>query len=76
LVRASNTQPALVLRLEAESEPRLHWIAQQLKDILSRAAADLPPNLKADLRSDWCEPLSAPPLPRATSEAVSLDPLP
>ena len=76
LVRASNTQPALVLRLEAESEPRLHWIAQQLKDILRRAAADLPPNLKADLRSDWCEPLSAPPLSRPTSEAVSLDPLP
>ena len=39
LVRASNTQPVLVLRFEAKTSERLSEIAQIFKDALSRFPA-------------------------------------
>lgn len=41
LVRASNTQPALVLRFEAESEARLREIRQLVEEPLARWIAEL-----------------------------------
>ncbi|HWE30975.1 MAG TPA: hypothetical protein VHB97_23370, partial [Polyangia bacterium] len=40
LVRASNTQPALVLRFEAESEPRLNEIRKKVESTLKRLEAE------------------------------------
>jgi len=40
LVRASNTQPALVLRFEAMSEERLSEIRQMVEDVLRDIQAD------------------------------------
>jgi len=36
LIRASNTQPVLVVRFEAKSKERLAAIAQEVYDVLSR----------------------------------------
>jgi phosphomannomutase/phosphoglucomutase len=36
LIRASNTQPVLVVRFEAKSQSRLVAIAQEVYDVLSR----------------------------------------
>ena len=41
LVRASNTQPALVLRFEARSEERLGEIRRHVEDIVARARAEV-----------------------------------
>jgi phosphomannomutase / phosphoglucomutase len=40
LVRASNTQPALVLRFEAETEPRLNEIRKKVEGTLKRLEAE------------------------------------
>lgn len=40
LVRASNTQPALVLRFEAESEPRLNEIRKKVEATLKKLEAE------------------------------------
>ncbi len=40
LVRASNTQPALVLRFEAETEPRLAEIRKKVEATLKKLEAE------------------------------------
>ncbi|MCU1281563.1 MAG: phosphomannomutase/phosphoglucomutase, partial [bacterium] len=40
LVRASNTQAALVLRFEAETEPRLNEIRKKVEATLKKAEAE------------------------------------
>ena len=41
LVRASNTQPALVLRFEALSEKRLHEIQNEIESVLKEIIKEL-----------------------------------
>jgi phosphomannomutase/phosphoglucomutase len=41
LVRASNTQPALVLRFEAQSEVRLAEIRRHVEEIVAKARAEV-----------------------------------
>ena len=42
LVRASNTQPALVTRFEADSEARLAAIQREVEGVVERAVTDAP----------------------------------
>jgi phosphomannomutase/phosphoglucomutase len=41
-VRASNTQPALVFRFEADDEAELERIQDQFRRMMERAAPELP----------------------------------
>jgi phosphomannomutase/phosphoglucomutase len=43
LIRASNTQPVIVARIEADSDERLREIADEIRAYLSAEGVTLPP---------------------------------